>query len=215
MPESCAFGRPMPPAELVGGPVLFARAPDVEAWLREVFIETAGPLHAERHAVLEDAEIGVLWAQPMAKRRGKIIAGQAERPKPPQSAYGWARSLWEWNMAQLFPEALPDFLLTFSSVLAAESDPASWCALVKHELCHCAQAEDEFGDPLFHSAAAGGGPMWTTIGHDFEEFDDVVKDFGPDVLGGGARRLIQAAASGPRIAPASIRLACGNCMSNQ
>jgi hypothetical protein len=207
------FSRPMPPSEVTEGSVLFARSPEVEEWLWDVFIDTAGPLHAERHVVLEDATIGVLWAQPTAKRRGKIIAGQAERPRPPQGAFGWARSLWEWHMEQLFPgEALPDFVLTFSAPIAAEADDASWCALVKHELCHCAQAEDEFGSPRFHNAAAGGGPVWTTVGHDFEEFDDVVEDFGPDVLGGGARSLIEAAARGPRIAPALLRLACGNCV---
>lgn len=207
--------RPMPPPEVVEGEILFARSLDVESWLQDAFIDPAGPLHADRHLVLEDARIGVLWAHPVAKRRGKVIAGQAERPRPPQGAYGWAKSLWEWHMAQLFPEDLPDFLLTFHAPLAAESDAASWCALVKHELCHCAQAEDEFGSPRFHSAQAGGGPMWTTIGHDFEEFDDVVEDFGADVLGGGARRIIEAAAVGPRVSPALIRLACGNCMAEQ
>lgn len=112
-----ALSRPMPPPEVVEGEILFARSMDVEGWLREAFIDPAGPLHADRHLVLED------------------------------------------------------------------------------------------------SAQAGGGPMWTTSGHDFEEFDDVVEDFGPDVLGGGARRMIEAAAAGPRIAAAQIRLACGNCLS--
>lgn len=212
MPERL-LSRPMPPPEVTDGYIHFARSPDVEEWLRDVFIDPAGPLHAERHAILEDATIGVLWAYPQAKRRGKAIAGQAERPRPPVGAFGWARSLWEWNMAQLFPgDALPDFVLTFSAQIAAEADDASWCALAKHELCHCAQAEDEFGDPRYHSAAAGGGPVWTTVGHDFEEFNDVVEDFGPDVLGGGARSLIAAASRSPRIAPAFLRLACGNCM---
>jgi hypothetical protein len=61
---------------------------------------------------------------------------------------------------------LPDFLVTVD-VVSGTFDDASFCALVEHELYHCAQATDAFGYPKFHRDS--GDPIWGIRGHDVEE----------------------------------------------
>ena len=91
------------------------------------------------------------------------------------------------------------------------ADDASWCALAKHELCHCAQKENDYG-PMFKKAGPKKGlPIWEVCGHDIEQFNDVVEDFGIDATM-GARGFIEASKRGPRIAQAKIALACGTCL---
>jgi len=202
--------RPMPPENAAD----FMRSPVLEEWLRASFIDPRGPLFSERHAILDQASIGVLWARPEAKSKGRILAGTAQIMRPPLGAFGWERNIWEWSMAKFFgddPEEWPDFRLTFWVEAALAADDASWCALAKHELCHCAQKENDYG-PMFHKAGPKKGlPVWEVCGHDIEQFNDVVEDFGIDATM-GARGFIEASKRGPRIAQAKVALACGTCL---
>src|SRR3546814_16818671 len=51
----------------------------------------------------------------------------------------------------------PDFLITISAVWAGDMDDANFCALIEHEMFHCAQARNEYGEPRF---GRDGSPMF-------------------------------------------------------
>jgi Putative phage metallopeptidase len=89
----------------------------------------------------------------------------------------------------------------------SECSAAQICAIVEHELYHCAQALDAFGDPKF---TEDGEPVWAIRPHDIEEFSGVVRRYGavlPD-----QKRFIEALKQGPTIAAAHINGVCGTCL---
>lgn len=200
------LARPRPPLD---GPA-FARAPDVEEWLVQSFIDSRGPLYRESLSHLEQASVGVLWVRPCEKRRGKIVAGKASLMKPPQSLFGWEKGMWLDTMGGFFGEELPDFLIRFWVGSALEYDDASFCALAMHELLHCSQAEDEYGGFKFNKQT--GLPIWSIRAHDLEEFSEVAEAFGVGALGMSGRQFYEALRNGPTIAQASIASACGTCL---
>ena len=89
------------------------------------------------------------------------------------------------------PEALlgdlPDFLITFNTVYAAEADDATWCARCEHELYHCGQAMDRWGSPRFNPFT--GLPVFCVRPHDCEEFVGVVKRYGGQAAAGERRNF--------------------------
>ena len=121
---------------------------------------------------------------------------------------GWQKARAVQQIHEWFGD-LPDFLLTFDALYAAQVDDSSFCALVDHELYHCAQAEDEFGMPKFNSST--GEPVWAMRGHDVEEFVGVVRRFGIEAAGDVATDLVIAASREPEVAPARLSQACGTC----
>jgi hypothetical protein len=60
----------------------------------------------------------------------------------------WKRGRAEQQLRDWF-EADIDFLLTFYAPECARLDDRSFCALVEHELYHCAQERDQYGAPKF------------------------------------------------------------------
>ena len=92
-----------------------------------------------------------------------------------------------------------------------EVDMASVLALIEHELYHCGQQVDRYGQPMFTRDAT---PIWGMKGHDVEEFTGVVRRYGT----GGAhhktlREFVDAANAEPEVAQAAISAACGTCLS--
>ena len=102
---------------------------------------------------------------------------------------------------------VPDFLITFHAGAAASMDDPSFCALVEHELYHCAQKLDDYGMPKF---SQDGSPSFCIRGHDVEEFVGVVARYGADAAGVSA--MVDAANAGPTIGRASIAGVCGTCL---
>lgn len=200
--------RPRPPAWLVGieslvfGSGRTEPAPEVADWLQATFLEPDGPLYNPDHEHLRFALIGVLWTNAPNARQMRRVVGQAEMPQFKGGAWGKARQ--EQQMTEWFG-LLPHFVLTFDALHAAEAGDAEWCALVEHELYHCAQAKDAFGAPKFRK---DGSPAFALRGHDVEEFVGVVRRYGA----GGAAALVEAANAEPEIAPAGIAQACGVCI---
>lgn len=84
----------------------------------------------------------------------------------------------------------------------------NFCALVEHELYHCAQAVDEFGSPKFNAITER--PIFAIKGHDIEEFVGVVRRYGIGTVANG-KEFIEAAAREAEIAQADISQVCGNC----
>jgi len=208
--KNCA--RPFPPDGLVSvegllAPDRFEPAPDFARWIRETYLEEGGAFFFDTHSRLLNAQIGVLWTTAPYWRRGRQVLAQAEMP-------GRSKSTWtaRRNLSQLHHwfGFVPDFLLTFDAIYADGADDATFAALVDHELCHCAQAEDEFGNPKFNRET--GQPSWKLRGHDVEEFVSVVQRFGIHAAGEAAVDLVIAASQRPAIAAAKVAQGCGTCL---
>jgi hypothetical protein len=200
----------MPPAAvrdaLFG--IRFVPAPEVIEWVRAVFCDAEGPLFNEDHAHLHEAEIGVLWASDGFVQRGKRVIGTAEEPV--FRCGPWQKARQEQQMREWFgATAELDFLITLDAHHSAECDDVDFCALVEHELYHCAQARDEFGIPKF---GKNGKPAFALRGHDIEEFVGVVRRYGIGHPDGPMADLIRAVAKGPEVAPFKLGQACGTCM---
>lgn len=200
------LSRPAPPQAILDMEgEAFAPAPDIEAWARAAFIDEDAALVNEDHAHLRRADIGFLWTNVPNSRQGRTIIGTAERGQPQGAMGKWAKARAVAQVRGWFG-AVPDFIITIDALYAAECGDAEFCALVEHELYHCAQERDAFGAPRF---TRYGLPIWTMRGHDVEEFVGVVRRYGTDAA--GVRELVDAANSPPEIGTALVARMCGTC----
>lgn len=198
--------RPVPPDAMVSGFVdRFEPAPELRDWTFATFIEDDAPLSNEDHHHLMNAEVGFLWTNCDNIRNMRIVLGQAEL-MPPMAMGKWQRARAIQQIDDWF-DGVPDFIITIAARAAAEMDEASFCALIEHELYHCAQAKDGYGMPKFKKS---GEPSFAIRGHDVEEFVGVVARYGMNASGVSA--LVEAARIGPLIAAADIAGVCGTCM---
>lgn len=202
--------RPRPPSDLVDlnslvMPDRFVPAPYVREWIENAFLYDDAPLFNPDHRHLMDAQLGVLWTNCDNTRNMRVVLGQAEL-MPPMAMGKWARARAIQQIEEWF-EGMPDFLLTFSAPAAAGMDDASFCALVEHELYHCAQNQDLFGMPKFKN---DGTPSFGIRGHDVEEFVGVVARYGASAA--GVTAMVDAAQHAPLVGAASIAGVCGTCL---
>lgn len=199
------LGRPMPPDSTLGWEEIFVPAPEVEAWLRAQILEEGGHLHNPDHQHLLEAHIGVLWTNVPNQKQGNVVVGQAEIPR--FQGAKWTKARQELQVRQWFGD-IPDFVITLDANYCRSIDDASFAALIEHELYHCAQARDEFGQPAFNRDT--GKPKFAIRGHDVEEFVGVVRRYG--VTSEALADLIIAASKGPEVAKLDIARACGTCL---
>jgi Putative phage metallopeptidase len=203
-------GRPMPPAsvadELLG--LIFAPAPELGAWVRAIFIDPAGALANTEHAHLQDASLGFLWASSGYVSKGRRVIGTAEDTSMAGMGSPWKRARVEQQLREWFGDP-PRFLITVDAFFWRECGDAEACALVEHELYHCAHLLDEFGAPAY---TKDGQPRLGIVGHDVEEFVGVVRRYGIGDADSSLARLVIAAANGPRVEKARITHACGACL---
>lgn len=212
MTPGAILSRPRPPADLlaIGAAEKFVPSSTLLDWIRANYLTQHGPLFDPVHAHLEDAKLGVVWTNVENMRHMRRIVGQAELVEYIGGRSGaWTKARAEQQLLEWFGE-LPDFVLTFDALYAADVDDVAFCALVDHELCHCAQKEDEFGAPKFDRIT--GLPKFAMRGHDVEEFVSVVRRFGIEAAGERAVDFVVAAAAMPSIGPAKIAQACGTCL---
>lgn len=197
--------RPTPPGsmlEAIGD--TFEPSEELRAWIFATFIADGAPLENPDHAHLADADIGVLWTNCDNARAMRTVVGQAEI-MPPMAMGKWQRARAVQQVVEWF-DGMPDFLLTFHAGAAAGMDDASFCALVEHELYHCAQNRDVYGMPKFRD---DGSPSFGIRGHDVEQFVGVVARYGADAA--DVREMVAAANRGPSVGLATIAGACGTC----
>lgn len=200
--------RPRPPNEVLqAGHGAFVPAPELVAWIEETFIDHMGPLVNPDHAHIRSAVIGALWTNEPCRSKQAYVAASAEVPMPRGRL--WIKARQEFQLLEWFG-SIPDFVLTFFAPYAAEVDHATFCALVEHELYHCAQATDEFGSPKFRRS--DGGPVFAIKGHDVEEFVGVVRRYGPGPAAGQTRALVEAARGRPEVTEAQLATVCGTCL---
>lgn len=198
--------RPFPPSSCgEDEPETFAAAPDLIEWIRETFILGSGALQNPSHEHLLDAHIGGLWTNAINVSRQRQVIATAEIPNA--MAGGWKRARFDFQLREWFGRK-PDFVLTFSAPECARLDDRAFCAVVEHELLHCAQALDAFGGPKFTQE---GAPVFAIQGHDSEEFVDVARRYGRSGLSKGTRDLIDAANAPPLWDGPAIEIACGVC----
>lgn len=202
-------GRPKPPRDLLDGEgwAAFAPAHDLAFWITENIILDTGPLYNDEHSHLEGAQLGVLWTVIPNKRQGRVVVGQAEIGQPRGTMGKWPMARAEQQIKEWFG-GVPDFILTFDANYASQCTDEQFCAVVEHELYHCGQALDPFGQPKF---TQDGRPSYAMRGHDVEEFVGVVRRYGvvtPDVAA-----LVDAANQEPIIKRVEIEEACGTCWS--
>lgn len=194
--------RPYPPGSLAEVDD-FAPDPDLGEWVAAMFIAPDGPLHNPRHSHLRDARIGWLWTSAEQTNRDKTTAGQCELVAPLQRKWSSART--HWLLTHWFT-LIPDFIITISAGFAETADDWSFCALIEHELCHAAQDVDLYGEPRFDRE---GQPVFRIIGHDVEQFNDVVERYG--AAAAGVDHMARLANAGPTIGQARMSAACGTC----
>lgn len=198
--------RPLPPIDALEqhSAAFFPDQDGLGAWVHETIINEDGPLHNSEHQHLADASIGWVWTNALNQHHGQTIVGQARLIPPPSER--WGKAMADWQLRQWFGH-LPDFLIILSAPYCLEADDAAFCALVEHELLHCAQAIDEFGSPRFRR---DGSPMFAMRGHDVEEFVSVVERYG--VTSPALAAMVEAANSKPSVARIDIAEACGTCL---
>ena len=203
--------RPRPPAHLLGtqGELTatpFVPAPDLEAWARATFVEEDAPLLNEEHLHLRDATLGFLWCAVPNTRQMNAVVGQAEM----LSLQGgkWSKARQEMQIEGWFG-CLPDFLITLHADYADRCSDPAFCALVEHELLHCGQAKDGWGQPRFSTQT--GRPIFSMRGHDVEEFVSIVARYGVGNAAGRTAALVEAAGRAPIVCEADIAGACGTC----
>ena len=203
----------MPPAELTEPhPFRYAPAPDLATWMREVFIEQGAPLENPDHANLEHADIAVLWTNEENARKGRRLIGRAQLAEP-QGSNTWGNGKKRQQLERWFGR-VPDFLITLDAVWLTEQlkegRPAAACALVEHELYHCRQKRNRWGDLSY---TMDGRPRWTIAPHDVEEFVGVVRRYGAENTGDNTvAELVEAANKGPEIGAAELGGICGTCL---
>lgn len=200
------IARPYPPEELTSDmEERFAPDEDLRAWIVATFIDDGGPLFNPDHAHLADASLGVLWTNVPNGKAMRTVIGQAEM-MPPMAMGKWQRARAIQQIEEWFG-GMPTFLLTFDATWASQMDDATFCALIEHELYHCAQKVDEHGMPRFNQQ---GQRMFAIRGHDVEEFVGVVARYGAEAA--GVTAMVDAAKRAPMIGRATIAGACGTCL---
>lgn len=149
-------------------------APALWHWIRATFLEESSPLYNGEHQHLRFADVGILWSNVGNHRQMRTILGHAEMPMARGGK--WAKARHDLQLRDWFG-GVPDFAITLFAPWCAAADDASFCALVEHELTHCAQARNAFGAPRFSRST--GRPIFALRGHDVEEFVSVVRRYGP------------------------------------
>lgn len=200
--------RPQPPADLLASPAgAFRAAPELDEFARFAFLSETSPLYNRAHDHLRRARLGFLWTTVPYVKQQRRVAGRAMLAQAPRALSGWDKALYEFVFATLFGAELRslDFVVILDAPLCAAYDDASFCALLDHELYHCAQKR-VLGAPKFRKS--DGRPVFCILGHDEEQFVGVIERYGAGV-DSGARRIAAAARRRPLVAAAAITRFCG------
>lgn len=196
---------PLPPKQLFEPAPLFLPAPDMTDFIYQTFISDSSELHNPAHKHLSHGRLGVLWTNTEYTKKKRRILGTAE--KPARSSSTWKSKRGEYQLTQWFDD-IPDFVITLQANFFAGAGNPERCALLEHELMHCAQARDEFGAPRFNQQT--GRPVFTIKGHDVEQFIGVIERYG--ATSDEERRMKKAFDEGPEFGQAMIDGICGTCL---
>lgn len=205
--------KPEPPEHLQSpwGAARFEPAPDLAEFVREAFIEPGASFWRPEYEHLQEARIGILWTNVERVKDGLGTLGMARLVRVSGDKWTAGRSAQqsiEW-FADWWPDAddpLPHFELTFYAPWVAIANDPSACALFAHELRHCGQKLDRWGEPSFDDS---GDPQFAMVGHDVEQFVSVVEDFGIAAAGQAGVRFVEAAQKAPKFSAGEVAGVCG------
>jgi hypothetical protein len=189
----------------------FEPAPELRAFLHHTFILKGAPFHRPEYEHLVEAKIAVLWTNRERVKDGLMTLGMAQLYRA--SGDKWTAGVGQQQVLRWFSswwddpqDPFPDFVLYFyAPAVAAMNDPTA-CALFAHELRHCAQKRDRWGEPMFDE---NGDPVFAIQGHDVEQFVSVVEDFGIEAAGQAGLAFVEAAQRPPRFGHVEVAGVCG------
>jgi hypothetical protein len=194
---------PLIPTPLLEVSGIIEPCPEVKRWALGMFVEPGAPLLNPDHQHLNDACIEFVWTNVPYSEKNKRVIGQAQLGYPTGKA--WARAARE-DQLDLWFGHIPDFIITLDAVYLSTASPAQICALVEHELYHCAIKLDEHGDEMYDKF---GAPQWGMRGHDVEQFSGVMARYGPTSI--DEDEFVKAAKALPFYGEAVLGGICGSC----
>lgn len=121
---------------------------------------------------LKDGEAVIDWLLRSEEktRHGRFVLGTTYIP----SVQGDLSDCFDWMLARLLGRT-PDFLIILDRTFWRSAPARDKEILVFHELLHCDQKRDAYGERKFHR---DGTPWWAIRGHDIEEFVETVQRYG-------------------------------------
>lgn len=181
-------------------------ATGVDEWVQETFFNPNSPFYNFEHEPLieEEAKIGYLWTHVENAKHGKGIIGTAQLGEP-AGGTPWAK-IRQYEQLERWFGIIPDFVITLDSCFLFHAEPVGICALIEHELYHCAQKRNQYGEPSFNHE---GEPVWTMRPHDVEEFIGVAKRYG--AWGKDLRDMRDALMAEPIFGRVQLEGICGVC----
>lgn len=137
----------------------------------------------DRFEHLGECRIGYIFTDEEIRMQGKVKAGMVIMP----SAMGQNRTLYEWALSQTFDfkddiyeeSVWPDVVMIVNSDCWEVYNAVQRVMLVYHEMLHIAQATTKDGEERY--SEEDGRPLYSIIGHDVEEFEEVAELFGAEV----------------------------------
>lgn len=202
----------MPPEAMRQQGLGFARAEELEDFVRREFLSREGIFFDAEHGHLTSARVGILWAASRHVDKGSEKAGTAQVVKPYHAEPSkWGEALQVALLRQFYTEyEWPHFRITLSAPVCHLYDDKEFFALADHELSHCAVAMDAFGAPRFSKDT--GLPVWTGRPHDHEGFTGTTERWGAAAT--GASGIVLAGLKTPRFnwvpgKELDVRKACG------
>lgn len=193
----------------ITAPEGFAPSPEMEAWMRETFLNPDSKFHNPDHDHLLMASIGVLWTNVANSRNMIPIVGTAELGKPMGTMGKWAKARFQFQLLEWFGVDELDFLITFYAPFFAGCGEVEWYSTPEHEYYHCGQARDEFGQPKYRK---DGRPVFGMRGHDVEEFVGIMERYGVEGGAGQSSAFIKASRKRPLFSGKAIQVHCGTCL---
>lgn len=187
---------------------VFAPAPEISLFVKNHFLNESSELYNPDHEHLQSANIGFLWTNVELMQKQKAVAAMATMPQVQGNK--WMRGIFETQIETWFgDDSTLDFLIIIDARYA-EISPASFCALVEHELYHCAQKIGKYGEPLFDDET--NLPKFAIAGHDVEEFVGIMERYGVDACAGKSKEFVAAAKKKPLFTDVDVSAICGTCL---
>lgn len=123
------------------------------------------------HLKSGEADIAVLMRAEPKVKQGRRVLGTVYLP----AVQGELSPVFDWLLGR-FLGRYPDYLMVLEDGWWEAASPRQREILIYHELCHCVQKVDQYGEPRFDRET--GKPIWGLQAHDVEEFNAVVSRYG-------------------------------------
>lgn len=133
-------------------------------------VETVLRMPEHQHLVENEIDLAFIFRCDEKIVGGRQVLGTVYEPK----VQGGLRDVFEWMIRRLLGR-LPRFLVVLDAAYWAECGARNRQILVFHELTHCQQKVDRYGELRFDM---DGNPVYGLKAHDLEEFTAVVQRYG-------------------------------------